>query len=171
MNQCLSTLEAKDSMKVEVLRLKDNGNTSVGVFVLDNKAFCGSIEDEERKTKVQHETRIPNDTYWLSLREEGGFHSKYLEKYGPDFHKGMLCIWNKENWKIESNGMQFQYVLIHVGNTEKDTSACVLPNYGVDFNTMVGSSSRSAYEDLYPILRDAILASPEKKIQITFRSL
>jgi hypothetical protein len=158
-------------MKVEVLRLKDDGNTTVGVFMVDGSAFCGTIEDEGRKEKVKGETRIPNGTYNLSLRNEGGYNNRYIEKYGDKFHKGMLCIWNKDNWIIEKDGMSFQYILIHSGNTEKHTDGCILPNYGVNFNTMVGSSSASAYKDLYPKLRDAILGSPNQQIEITFRTV
>lgn len=158
-------------MEVEVLRLKDDGNTTIGVFVIDGSAFCGTIEDEKREVKVKGETRIPNGTYNLSLRNEGGYNQKYLDKYGSTFHKGMLCIWNKPDWIIEKDGMVFQYVLIHSGNTEKHTDACILPNYGVNFNTMVGSSSASAYKDLYPKLRDAILESENNQIKITFKQV
>ena len=153
-------------MKVEVLRLKDDGDTTVGVFLIDGKGFCGTIEDEARTIKVQNETCIPTGTFNLSLRNEGGYNQRYLDKYGSDFHKGMLCIWNKPDWILEKDGLAFQYILIHSGNYEKDTSGCILPNYGVNYNTMVGSSSASAYRGLYPILRDAILESEDKMIPI-----
>ena len=171
-NQCLSTLEEKSkSMKVEVLRLKDDGNTTVGVFLIDGVGFCGTIEDEARTVKVQNETCIPTGTFNLSLRNEGGYNQKYLDKYGSDFHKGMLCIWNKPDWILEKDGLVFQYILIHTGNFESDTSGCILPNYGVNYNTMAGSSSASAYRDLYPVLRDEILASQNGQIDITIKQI
>ena len=154
-------------MDVEVLRLKDDGDTTIGVFLLDRVAFCGCVEDQGREgEKVMHETRIPEGTYKLSLRAEGGYDARYTKKFGKKFHKGMLCVYNKPNWVLENNGKKFQYILIHSGNTDDHTSGCLLPNFAVNFDTMVGSSSVNAYKMLYPILRDLILESKEGYISI-----
>lgn len=158
-------------MKVEVIRLRDNGDTTIGVFRIDYEVICGCIEDEDRTVKLDGETRIPNGTYKLSLREEGGFHKRYLEKYGQHFHFGMLCIYNKPNWVLENDGKKFQYVLIHTGNTDEHTEGCLLPNFGVDFDSGIGSRSGDAYKKLYPILRDMILASPNHEIEIEIKEL
>jgi len=151
--------------KVQVKRIGDNGDTSLGVIYIDGIAICGSVEDQEQKgNKVMHETRVSNGTYRLALRRAGSFHTKYSAKYKPskgaDWHKGMLCIYNGANWTLNCpDGKKFQYILVHTGNSDDHTSGCLLPNYVIDFLNDVGSRSGEAYEKIYPILRDAIEAS------------
>ena len=156
--------------KVQVKRIGDNGDTSLGVIYVDGIAVCGSIEDQEQKeNKVMHETRVSNGTYRLALRKAGRFHTKYTSKYnskssrsykGSDWHRGMLCVYNAANWVLNCpDGKKFQYILVHLGNTDDNTSGCLLPNYVLDFLNDKGSRSGDAYVDLYPVLRDAIEAS------------
>jgi len=142
-------------MDLKVLRIGDNGNATLGVFYINGILACGTVEDEERSIKVAGETRIPNGKYKVGLRKEGGFHNRYSVKYG-DMHKGMLAIYNANDWKIKADGMEFQYVLIHNGNTEKHTAACLLLNNSIDFRTNTGGSSVDAYKEWYPIIADAV---------------
>jgi hypothetical protein len=89
-------------MKLEVLRFADNGDTTLGILLVDGVFECFTVEDEERKgDKVKGETRVPNGTYDVDLRAEGGYHNRYTSKYGS-MHKGMLCIHNAPNWKIDA---------------------------------------------------------------------
>lgn len=143
-------------MEVEVNRFADNGDTTLGVLFIDGIFECFTVEDQEQKgKKVRHETRIPNGTYDINLRAEGGFHNRYAAKYG-DMHKGMLCIHNRPDWKLELNGKSFQYILIHTGNTDDHTSGCLLLNDAVSGTTFTGSSSVNAYKRIYPIIADAL---------------
>jgi len=151
-------------MKIEVLRYADNGNATLGLLLVDGVFNCFTVEDEERAEKIKGETRIPNGTYTVSLRANGGFHSKYSEKYG-DMHRGMLCIHNADDWKIIKYGMEFQFILIHTGNTEKHTMGCLLVNDAVSSNTFTGSSSVDAYKELYPLVATAIECGEEVKIE------
>lgn len=151
--------------KVDVKRVGDSGEASLGVIYLDGIAICGSIEDQEQKgEKIKHETRVSNGVYKLALREEGGFHSRYKKKYdakyGEGWHKGMLCVYTDDKWVLKCpDGKSFQYILWHIGNFDDDTSGCLCPNYVLDFKNDKGSRSGDAYVDLYPTLRDSILAS------------
>ena len=142
-------------MHLEVKRFADNGKATLGVLYVDGVFECFTVEDEERCEKVAGETRIPNGTYDICLRAEGGYHNKYKTKYS-DIHEGMLCIHNKPNWKLENDGLTFQYILIHTGNTEAHTAGCLLVNDAVSGKTFSGSSSRDAYLDLYPKVIEAI---------------
>lgn len=151
-------------MKLKVLRLGDNGDTTLDAFYINGILKCGAIEDEERAIKVKGETRIPNGTYKVGLRKEGGYHNKYAAKYGS-MHKGMLCIYNAPDWKIEKDGMTFQYILIHTGNTDDHTAGCLLLNDILDFNKDVGSASGSAYKRFYPEIAAAIEAGEEVTIE------
>lgn len=150
-------------MELTVKRFADNGNATMGAFYIDGVFKCFTIEDEERLTKVSKETRVPEGTYTVSLRAEGGFHNRYKQKY-ETIHKGMLCIHNKPGWKLENAGMSFQYILIHVGNTEEHTAGCLLLNYGVDGQSFTGNTSAVAYRKVYPIIAEALEAGEEVTI-------
>jgi len=71
-------------------------------------------------------------------------------------HKGMLCVHNRPDWKIELNGKSFQYILIHTGNTDDHTSGCLLLNDAVSGATFTGSSSVNAYKRIYPKIAKAL---------------
>ena len=51
----------------------------------------------------------------------------------------------------------FQWILIHIGNTDEDTAGCLL--VGTSINTTPGDmsigSSKIAYEKFYPMVVDA----------------
>ena len=80
-------------MILEVLRISSQADSTSGILfdITDNKRkfLCYTIEDEYRAEKVKHETRIPAGIYKLTLRSEGGFHSRYTSKYVAEWHKGM----------------------------------------------------------------------------------
>ena len=147
-------------MILEVLRISSQKDSTSGILfdITDNKRkfLCYTIEDEYRAVKVKHETRIPAGVYKLTLRSEGGFHSRYIKKYGADWHKGMIYVNNVPN---------FEYILWHTGNTDESTSGCLI--FGdsqtsnlVQADGFVGSSV-NAYKKVYPIVRDAILSGEE----------
>ena len=119
---------------------------------------CFTIEDEFRTTKKYGETRIPNGRYKVELRTVGGFHNRYLKKFGKDFHKGMLWVKDVPN---------FEYILIHIGNTEKDTAGCLL--VGSTSNSEKGfiGDSTGAYKSMYKKVSDAILRGED--VYITYK--
>ena len=156
-------------MKLEVKRLGDNGDATIGAFYIDGIFKCFTIEDQEQKgKKVRGETRIPEGTYDVSLRKEGGYHAKYTKRYGS-MHKGMLCIHNSPNWKIIKDGKEFQYILIHTGNTDEHTMGCLLLNFSVDGNSYIGSNSGGAYKAFYPIIANAV--NNGEKITISYTDI
>lgn len=123
-------------MELSVFRTRNNGNATEGKLYINGEFQCYTLEDEPRENKVMGETRIPAGRYRVRLRTEGGHHQKYAAKFG--FHKGMLHVTNIPN---------FEYVLIHIGNTEKDTAGCILVGKSVE--NYVLHSSTVAYIDLY----------------------
>lgn len=151
-------------MKLKVVRLGDNGDTSLSAFYIDGILMCLGVEDEERAMKVSGETRVPNGIYPVKLRNEGGMNAKYKAAY-PDMHKGMLCITNAPDWKLNCGTMSFQYVLVHKGNTDEHTDACYLTNHSVSTETWVGSGSDAAYRKIYPIIVDALVKGEEVTIE------
>ena len=144
-------------MILEVLRISSQADSTSGILfdITDNKRkfLCYTIEDEYRAVKQKHETRIPAGMYELTLRSEGGFHSRYLKKYGPDWHRGMIYV---------NNVKGFEWILWHTGNSDESTSGCLILGQNQESNLIkpdgwVGSSV-SAYKFVYPKVRDAILS-------------
>ena len=136
-------------MFLEVYRYSSRDDSTLGLLIdtTKNREFvCFTLEDEARSVKVAGETRIPAGSYNITLRTEGGFNKRYMKKYGPDFHKGML-------WIKDVPG--FEYILIHCGNTDDDTAGCLLVGDSALQNiTKEGytGSSVDAYKRLYPTL-------------------
>ena len=150
-------------MILEVLRISSQPDSTSGILfdVTDNKRkfLCYTIEDEFRDEKVMHETRIPAGMYKLTLRSEGGFHSRYKKKYG-DWHRGMIYV---------NDVPGFSYILWHTGNNDESTSGCLIFGQNQESNLVkpdgwVGSSV-SAYKFVYPRIRDAILSGEEVMVK------
>jgi hypothetical protein len=145
-----------DTILLEVLRYSSQSDSTLGLLSditsLGKKEFLAyTIEDEKRDVKVMDETRIPAETYKVELRTVGGFNKRYLEKHGEDFHKGMLWIRNVPN---------FEYVLIHCGNTDDHTSGCLLVGdsaiQNINKDGFIGNSN-DAYKRIYPRLANHLL--------------
>ena len=134
----------------------DDFTTGLLFDVTDNvRSFlCYTLEDEARTEKKWGETRIPAGTYKLTLRSEGGFHTRYLAKFGADFHKGMIYVNEVPN---------FEYILWHIGNDDDDTAGCLLVGKTSQDN-FIGSST-AAYKEIYPPIRDAILSGEEVSVK------
>ena len=140
-------------MKLEVLRISSEADSTSGLLfdvTYFRKFLCYTLEDEYREEKIKGETRIPAGTYQVVLRKSGGFHNKYVERYGK-MHRGMLHITDVPN---------FEYILIHTGNTDEHTSGCLI--VGESQNDLdkgkdgfVGASG-VAYKKLYPKVADAL---------------
>ena len=123
------------------------------------KFLCYTLEDETRDVNVKGETRVPAGTYKLELRTEGGFNNKYTKKYG-EFHKGMLHVTNVPN---------FEYILIHTGNTDEHTAGCLLVGDSQENNAIVKDGfvgkSTNAYKRIYPDISRAISEGNEVTIE------
>ena len=140
-------------MKLHVLRFSSREDSTLGLLFEedgDKRVFLSyTLEDEHRDEKVKHETRIPNGTYEITLRTVGGFHARYTERF-PDIHQGML-------WVRDVPG--FEYILIHCGNDDDDTSGCLLlgnsQKENITQDGFIGASS-SAYKRVYPRIAQAI---------------
>lgn len=150
-------------MKLQLLRINSQADYTSGILfqVCDDgsKEFlCYTLEDEYRAEKVKHETRIPAGTYEMALRKVGGFHQRYEKRFN-DIHKGMLELIGVPN---------FQYILIHCGNTDEHTSGCILVGQTQEYGKKDGWIGRStqAYFDIYPMIAQALEDGEEVKIEV-----
>lgn len=134
-------------MRLILDRFYSDADATVGnLLALGSGWQCFIVEDEYREAKVLHETRIPAGAYKLGLRGHGGFYEKYTRLY--HWHKEMIEVLNVPG---------FTDILIHPGNTDDDTSGCLLPNYGVScYQGVKGSSSVPAYTALYSLIYPAV---------------
>lgn len=147
-------------MKLKLIRISSQKDSTNGILLIDDKFVCYTLEDEERANKIYAETAIPRGTYKIKFRTEGGFHNKYKSKFS-DIHKGMLELQDVPN---------FQYILIHVGNTDEDTAGCILvgdtqENNYTKKDGFVGSSTL-AYRRIYPVIAKAVESGEEVSIEI-----
>ena len=151
-------------MKYEVLRVSSQKDSTSGLLFEVNNGkrtfLCYTLEDEQRDVKVWGETRIPAGTYKLGLRTEGGFHNRYLSKYGADFHKGMI-------WVLDVPG--FEWILWHSGNTDENTAGCLLLGNTQTSNLVAKDgfigSSRDAYKLVYPRVLAAIESGLDVEVE------
>jgi hypothetical protein len=151
-------------MELEVLRFSSQKDSTNGILfdVTDGKRqfLCYTLEDEYREDKVGGETRIPSGTYEVTLRTVGGFHGRYEKKYG-EMHKGMLWVRDVPN---------FEYILIHTGNTDEHTAGCLLlgDSQQANFDNSDGfvGSSTQAYKRVYPSVAKAL--EENEKVTITY---
>ena len=141
-------------MKLKVLRFSSQEDSTSGLLFLERNGklefLCYTLEDEYRDTKKYAATRIPAGKYNITLREEGGYHAKYSKRFS-DIHKGMLWVRHVPN---------FEYILIHCGNTDEQTAGCLLlgdsqQNNIITKDGFIGSSTQ-AYKRVYPIIAEEL---------------
>lgn len=154
-------------MKLTLKRIAKRPTYTIGKLYINGVYFADTIEDKDRgltqsmpvaeikKRKVYSQTAIPTGTYTISMNTVSPKYSK------RDFYK-KLC-----NGKVPRllNVPGYDGVLIHVGNTERDTAGCIL----VGQNTSVGKvlNSQVTFTRLYKVLKDA--ADKGEKITLTIQ--
>jgi len=152
-------------MILKLYRFSSQKESTLGLLYLENdetnqKDFlCFVLEDEKRAIKVYGETRIPEGTYQIKYRKEGGYHNKYTKRF-EGIHRGMLEI---------SDVPGFTYILLHCGNTDNDTDGCLLVGNVVSQNiTKDGflGQSTECYKRIYPIIADILDTQKHLSIKI-----
>jgi hypothetical protein len=143
-------------MKIKVERYEFTPNSTIGRLSIDGKELCFTLEDMVRTDKMYGETCIPLGTYEIKLRKAGKMYQDYLKDARvKDFFKGSLHI---------TNIPSYEYVLIHIGNTKKDTLGCILVGMHPSVDRIDGSTD--AYTLIYPIILDALESGDKVTIEI-----
>ena len=137
--------------KLKLVRFKHDEDNTQGLLTWDlpgplTEFICFTLEDEFREEKIMHHTRIPEGIYKLKLRSHGGHHTRYLERYGKEWHKGMIQVMDVPG---------FTDILLHCGNKHEHTSGCIL--VGDSLSPGYLGSSRDGYARVYPQVRDELL--------------
>lgn len=141
-------------MELYLKRIAKRDTYTIGKLYIDGVYFCDTIEDRDRglrqdaayaankRLKVQHETAIPTGRYQVTLGVQS---QRFKDKKAYAFCKGYL--------PRLLNVPCFDGVLIHIGNTAKDSSGCIL----VGENKIKGQviNSTQTFIRLYSKLREA----------------
>lgn len=134
-------------MELRVERLWPRENYTVGRLYVNNEFFSNTLEDKERdlssEPKVYGETAIPKGKY------------KVVYNYSPKFGRNLPRLLNVP---------YFEGILIHPGNTAKDSLGCIL----VGKNTSKGmlSESRCTSDKLNELIDAAQRKGEEITIEI-----
>lgn len=126
---------------IELIMISQTEDSTVSMLTSMGKYVCFVVEDGHRDIKEYGETRIDGDQLVLRKRKHGGFYEKYKSKYG-----------HSHVWEIIGLNRHTD-VLVHIGNTVKDTLGCLLTNFGVKYDTdkelFAGIDSAKAYLSFY----------------------
>ena len=150
-------------MNIFIEEIGSTNNSTVSQLFVDNRAICFTIEDGWRERKIQDETRIPAGRYRIRKRSVGKFYEKYKKAFGHTWVPHITDV------------PGFEYILIHIGNTTKDTSGCILVNRCIGINSAFGdyegTESTSVYKLLYGLMDKAFERGEEIWIEIQRREV
>lgn len=140
-------------MEILVERKWKKPNYTIGVMSIDGKRFCETLEDVDRNLnssmtveqikaiKKPNETAIPTGTYKITL-------DTFSPRFGNKSFYKKVC-----GGKLPRilNIKGFDGVLIHCGNTNLDTSGCILVGRNLEVGKVL--KSQETFERLYRILK------------------
>ncbi|UOF80648.1 hypothetical protein [Caudoviricetes sp.] len=92
-------------MKLLLIRETFTNESTIGSLYINDKFECFSLEDVVRKEKIKGKTAIPDGVYELIIT------------MSPKFKRELPRLLNVPN---------YEGVLIHAGNSAKDTDGCIL---------------------------------------------
>ena len=142
-------------MKLELIRKWKKQDYTIGELYIDGKFFSNTLEDPDRgltstmslteikSKKIKGDTAIPTGTYKITLDVVSPKYSNFSKYPYVKFYGGKM--------PRLLNIPGYEGVLIHAGNTQKDTEGCLL----VGENKVVGKviNSQVTWKKLYEILQ------------------
>ena len=151
-------------MKLTLKRIALKPAYTIGHLYIDGQKVCDTIEDTVRdlnknvvfdngEKKVYAETAIPYGTYDITLKVQSPkYKDKAQYKFGDGYLPRLLDV------------PHFDGILIHIGNTAKDSAGCIL----VGENKEVGKvlNSTATFRKVYEILKAASDRGEPIKIEI-----
>ena len=145
-------------MLMRVERFTSDNDCTRGLLFTDGGFECFTLEDEHRLTKLPGETRIPSGTYRIVPHHTSSWIPRLRKRFGVRLGRYALLVEDVPG---------FRGILIHPGNTEEDTSGCILVG-----NTCLRESiggSRSAYRALATKVMAALDSGDVVRIEIVDR--
>lgn len=155
-------------MEIKVKRYVFGDTYTMGMLYINGKYMCDTLEDKDMglssnmkldeilKIKQKHNTAIPYGTYTISMNTVSPKYSNFTRYSWAKPMQGKIPR------LLDVPG--YDGVLIHPGNTDKDTSGCIL----VGKSITKGSISRSqvTFKNLYDVLKKVFDKGEEITITI-----
>ena len=152
-------------MLLTLIRHTFNKECTIGTLYVDGVLFCNTLEDCSNTTyykmseklikeaKIKGATSIPAGCYIIDL---GTVSPKFKDRQA----------YKNINGKLPRllNVPAFNGILIHIGNSDKDTEGCILVGDVIGKNSVLQSTA--AFNRLYEVLREAADRGEEIKIAI-----
>lgn len=128
---------------ITVERFIHHPDCEIGRVSIQDEYFCFCIEDAYRTTKIPGQTCIPYGIYPLGTR--------YSPRFSKTYNHDMIWVQNVPD---------FQYILIHWGNTVSDTEGCLIigDKIGILNQKDAVLNSRATYLRFYNKVIDQIKA-------------
>lgn len=154
-------------MELIVDRKYKKQSYTISNLLINDKVFCQVIEDVDRglKDSMSNEqikslkkygiTAIPSGTYEITL-------DVFSAKFGSQSFYQEVC---KGKLPRLLNVKGFEGILIHCGNTEKDSAGCLIVGENKEKGKVL--NSRDTFRKLYSLLQD----SKNKGEKITIKIL
>lgn len=153
-------------MKLTLNRRFKAPEYTIGDLYIDGQWFCNTLEDTDRdlsqdmlltyiqNKKIKSQTAIPTGTYKVDMDTVSPKYSNYSKyPYAKQFNAKMPRLLNVKG---------FEGILIHAGNTQKDTDGCIL----VGINKVKGQviNSQATWKKLM-----SVLLKDKDNIELTIR--
>ena len=153
-------------MKLTLNRRFKAPEYTIGDLYIDEQWFCNTLEDTDRdlsqdmlltyiqNKKIKSQTAIPTGTYKVDMDTVSPKFSNYSKyPYAKQFNAKMPRLLNVKG---------FEGILIHAGNTQKDTDGCIL----VGINKVKGQviNSQTTWKKLM-----SVLLKDKDNIELTIR--
>lgn len=135
-------------MRIEIINRYCGKSCVIGKFkVFNNDVLlmqCFTLQEDTPGLERGKDLRIPEGTYKLK-RHKGSRFEKTLREITGRENESMICVYN--------DLVPFdRYILIHWGNTDKDTQGCILlGETKANDNESIGGS-RSACKKFYNLM-------------------
>ena len=122
-------------MELIVKRQRFSDKATIGQMFIDGTAFCFTLEDKVRPAgvKIPHQTAIPAGAYQVIIG------------HSNRFNRDMPRVQDVPN---------FEGILIHSGNTDKDTDGCILVGATSSGDDFIGTS-QDTFSKLFNTLKNA----------------
>lgn len=133
-------------MRLTLDRIYKGKDYTIGKLYIDGVYFCDTLEDTVRnlpeEEKIYSQTAIPAGTYRITLNVVS---PKYSKRKGYDWCGGRL--------PRLLNVPFFDGILIHTGNTAKDSAGCILVGENKEKGKVL--NSMATLKRLYKVLKEA----------------
>lgn len=148
-------------MKFVLKRKYFEESSIIGKFEVYNNAddlifSCFSLENKEIGAVKNADLSIPYGIYNLEWFASPRF-NKTLHEITGDTSTNCICVWNEEVPALRR-------ILIHWGNTDKDTEGCILLGKSFEKGSNRIGQSRVVFKELYELLKNVDITKVQLEV-------